>query len=324
MPKQDINIPRTTMQNTILDLEKKYFSILESIFKSENFLQDLLKIEKEIRENYPKFANTWNLKNKLKIPAERLIRHHIYTALTNLIKGIYPSPISSDIGILLEDCILCIDVKTLDTISNNVDIKSTSVEPNQISFKNTNHEYISSCSNLESIDHYSRRPVLTFVVKIIYTDDNYSFKLSRISYPSLIFTCIPNGELSNLFGNDIIKNFKTYNYYTISDNPAYAPIFVPSNIKSKKDKNDFTEEYCLSKNYAKVPIKTDTQSKNAYYDIRHKCIWWLTSDNNKAVIKAVKSGSTTRIENAILKERYDSHNEHWDGYKELPIPAELT
>lgn len=92
MAQQDKNMSRTAMQNTILDLEKKYFAKLETIFKSDTFIGDLLLIEKEIRENYPKFKDTWKLKNKIKVPAERVIRHHIYMQLSDEIRGIYPSP----------------------------------------------------------------------------------------------------------------------------------------------------------------------------------------------------------------------------------------
>lgn len=52
---QKINIKRTGMQNKILDMEEKYFSILKEVFSSDKFIEDLLVIEKEIRENYPKF-----------------------------------------------------------------------------------------------------------------------------------------------------------------------------------------------------------------------------------------------------------------------------
>ncbi len=324
MPSQDTSILRSGMQNKILDYEKKYFSILEKVFTSEAFINDLLLIEKEIRENYPKFVNTWNLKNKLKVPAERLVRHHIYTELHDIITGIYPSPISSDLGIMTEDCVLCIDVKTVDTIGNSVDIKSTQVEPNQISFQNTKHKYIPTNSNLESIDHYSRRPVLTYVVKIIYTDDDYSFKLSRGNKPSLVLACIPNGELSNLFNNDIIKNFKTYDYYTTTDDDAFEPVIIPNTYKNKSEQQNYVDSYCIDLGYSKVTIITEGRSKDAYYDIAHRCIWWLTSHNNKPAIKAVKSGSTARLQNNILEERYDSSNNAWSGYKELPIPPALA
>ncbi|WP_195979960.1 hypothetical protein [Clostridium butyricum] len=321
MSFQDITIARNTMENTILDLEKKYFSIISNVLTSNDFVNDLLLIEKEIRENYPKFKDTWDLKNKLKIPAERLVRHHIYTQLNNLITGIYPSPISSDLGIKLQDTVLCIDVKTVDTVGNKVDITSTQVEKNQISFQNTNHPYITTKSNLESIDHYSRLPVLTYVVKIIYNDDDYSFSLSRMQHPSLVLACIPNGEISKLFNNDIIYNFKTYDYYTEKDNPCFKEIIVPPTCKTPQDQNLFVQDYCVNQmNFSEIKVN---KSKSAYYDATKRVIWWLTSINNKKVIRAVKSGSTARLSNEVLKKRYDSHNNIWDGYIEMPIPNPL-
>lgn len=323
MSKQNVSMLRTAMQNKILDLEQKYFRVLEKVFFSEAFIEDLLIIEKEIRENYPKFKDTWLLKNKLKVPAERLVRHHVYTQLHDIITGIYPSPISSDLGIMTEECVLCIDVKTVDTIGNSVDINSTQVEPNQISFQNTNHAYISTISNLESIDHYARKPVLTYVVKIIYTDDNYSFKLSRINKPTLVLTCIPNGELSKLFDCDIIKNFKTYNYYTEQDRPEFAVHYIPDEYKDKKDQSSYVHDYCVNvKHFQYLKIATDKQLKDAYFDAVHRVIWWLTSHQNKPAIKAVKSGSTARLNNDILKERFNSKNQKWMGYIEKIIQEE--
>lgn len=323
MSFQDKSKKRTHMQNRILDLEKKYFKILESVFLSDSFKDDLLTIEKEIRENYPKFKDTWNLKNKLKVPAERLVRHHIYTQLHNIITGIYPSPVSSDMGIMTDDCILCVDVKTVDTIGNSVDIKSTQVEPNQISFQNTNHDYISTVSNLESIDHYTRRPVLTYVVKIIYTDDNYSFKLSRKDKPTLVLACIPNGELSSLFDYDIIKNFKTYNYYTEQDRPEFKVHYIPSQYKDKASQQQYCFDYCVNtRHFQYMVIETDKQSKDAFFDAAHRVIWWLTSHQNKPAIKAVKSGSTARLNNEYLKQRYDSSSKEWIGYIERTIHQE--
>ena len=320
---QKINIKRTGMQNKILDMEEKYFSILKEVFSSDKFIEDLLVIEKEIRENYPKFKSTWNLKNKLKVPAERLVRHHIYMQLHNLITGIYPSPISSDMGIMTDECILCIDVKTVDTIGNSVDIKSTQVEPNQISFRNTNHDYIPTVSNLESIDHYTRRPVLTYVVKIIYTDDQYSFKLSRDGKPTLVVACIPNGELSNLFDFDIIKNFKTYDYYTEQDRKEFAVHYIPEQYKDKKSQAAYTEDYCINnRNFQHMLIETERTTKDAYFDAAHRVIWWLTSHQKKPAIKAVKSGSTGRLDTDILKERYNSKNQEWLGYVEMTIHKE--
>lgn len=324
MAKQNETILRTSMQNTILDLEKKYFAKIESIFCSEAFINDLLLIEKEIRENYPKFKDTWELKNKIKVPAERVIRHHVYMQLSNEICGIYPSPISSDFGVKMDDCVLCIDAKTLDTVGNAGDIKATAAEPNQVSFDNSRHKYIPTLSNLESIDHYSRLPVLTFIVKIIYTDNNYSFTLARGEHPSIVLTCLPNGELSNLFDKDIIQNFKTYDYYSEKDSEEFTPHYVPSSCSSKAEKDEYTKSYCVEqRSFLPIEIELEHGTKQAYFDSANRCLWWLTSLRNKAVVMAVKNGSSMRFSNDILKQRFDSSNEPWDGYKEYQLPDPL-
>lgn len=323
MSKQYRSNRTTRKQNEILDLEKKYYSVLKEIIQSDAFINDLLLIEKEIRENYPKFKDIWNLKNKIKVPAERVIRHHVYLALSEEITGIYPSPISSDLGIRLDDCVLCIDSKTIDTDNNAGDIKDTAVEPNQISFDNSNHSYVKSVSNLESIDHYSRLPVLTYIIKIIYTDDNYSFRLARGDNPSLVLACIPNGELSNLFDKDIIQNFKTYDYYSERDNESLAAHEIPRQYKTKKAKSDYVEWYCKDKGYAPIEIILEKGKKRAFYDPQHACVWWQTTMKKKPIIAAVKSGATTRVSNEILKERFDSNGNKWTGYMELQLPNPL-
>ena len=319
MPKQDISIKRDDYQNQILDLEKHYFNELHELFKSQEFQHDLLLIEKEISERYPIYKDKWDLKNKIKIPAERLVRHHIYKRFINEIKGIYPSPISSDLGLLFEKCVLCVDVKTLDTISNSGDISTTAVEPNQISFNNENHPHIKPKTSLESIDHYKRVPVLTYIIKIIYTDNNYSFKLSRENKPSLVLACIPNGELSFLFGKDIIKNYKTYSYYKPKkDGQYYEPILIDKSIKGKEQINEFLDNLCKEKEWSRVP-----KMKTLLWDSKTQVIWRQTTNNLKRGVFAVKSGSTARLDNKILQERYDSENQQWSGYVTISIPEPL-
>ena len=66
MGKQQTNIPLNDYEKNVLNLEKKYFSIIESIINSDDFFSDLALIEKEISDNYSKFDNLWNLKNKIK------------------------------------------------------------------------------------------------------------------------------------------------------------------------------------------------------------------------------------------------------------------
>lgn len=322
MGRQNNNIRRDDYENNILELEKKYFNLILNVIQSDTFKNDLLLVEKEIRDNYPEYRDVWDLKNKLKVPAERLTRHHIYTQWHDLIKGIYPSPVSSDIGLRTEDAVVCIDLKTLDTHGNSGDISSTAVEKNQTSFDNKNYPYIPTSSNLKSIDHYSRLPVLTYIVKIIYTDNNYSFCLSRENYPTVIVTCIPNGQISKLFDFNIIENFKTYDYYTQRYGDYYASVSIPKGL-SNEEQDKFVENYCLiesERNYAKVMIG----SKPAYLDLATRILWWKTSESNNKVIRAVKSGSSVRFSNDILKERYDSNGNPWEGYFEFTLSERLN
>ena len=320
MSKQNITISTTQAQKSLLDLEKKYFSKLETIVSSSDFQNDLRAIEKEIKLNYSRLASTWNIKNKIKVAAERLVCHHIYKNLISEIQGIYESPISSDLGIVFNDCVLCVDCKTLDTKGNSSDIRYTSVEPNQTSFNNSNHPYIQTVSNLETRSRESRLPVLTYIIKIIYRDDNIQFDISRSTNigkkPSLVLVCIPNGELSNLFNKDLIKNFKTYRYYTKSDGDQYTPVPIPSHITDEKS---WTETYCLNQGYKKITIPQVRGSKDIFFDAIHHCYWTYTADNKKKMIRAISYGDSMRLNNDYLRDRFDSSNNPWIGYKEIDI-----
>ncbi|WP_339216315.1 hypothetical protein [Ornithinibacillus sp. FSL M8-0202] len=320
MGYQNNEITRNDFENEILEMEKKYFEKLRNVIESSEFINDLLLIEKEIKENYPEFRDIWDLKNKIKIPAERVVLHHIYTQWHSEIQGIYPSPVSSDVGVRMEDAVICVDIKTIDTNGNSGDIKSTQVEKNQTSFVNKNYPYISTVSNLKSIDHYSRLPVLTYIVKIIYTDDNYSFKLSRDNHPSLVLVCIPNGEISKLFDYNIIDNIKTYDYFSESEDKRFKMIEIPSNLNNKDEIESFMDNECVNKrNFNKVRVG----NKTAYFDMVSRTLWWKTTHNKKKVIRAVKSGSNVRFNNEILRERVDTYGNEWKGYLELQLPSPL-
>ena len=331
MADQDITITRTPAQNKLLDLEMTYYQKLETIILSKKttvtgingFQDDLLKIENEIKLNYGKLASTWNIKNKIKVAAERLVRHHIYLNMHKDIIGIYESPLSSDLGVELNDCILCVDCKTLDTKNNSTDISYTSVEANQISFNNKNHKYIKAASNLEQRARASRKPVLTYIIKIIYHDDNVNFDISRTTNigrkPSIVLTCIPNGELSNLFDFDLIQNFKTYKYYSEDDGKQYTPVNVPSALPAKQTPSQWAENYCLGKGYTKTLIPKARGTKDVFWDAASSCYWVYTSESNKKKIRAINRGDSMRLNNNSLEKRFDSKNNPWSGYKEYDL-----
>ena len=316
MAKQQYNIRRSEIENKILDLEKKYFDIIKNIITSAEFKNDLILIEKEISDNYTKFDELWNLKNKLKVPAERVVRHHLYIKMNNLIKGIFPSPLSSDFGVRTEDAVVCIDIKTIDTQGNSGDLKETCVEKNQNSFDNKNYPYIHIPANLNAFDDYSRLPVLTYIIKIIYTDTGYSFKLSRTEYPSLVLVCIPNGKISRLFDYNIVANCKTYDYYTVrNDGENFEPIYL-------SDAEVINEQIINEKCQVRGLVRLSEFKKPTFYDSKTKTLWWKTSVSNKIAIAPVKSGASVRFSNEILKERYDSDNNKWEGYIEWNIPEQ--
>ena len=194
----------TELQSVILDLEKKYFDFLDLLITSPQFIKDLENIENSIQSNYTYLANTWNLKNKLKIPAERLLRYHIIK--NDIVCGFYPSPISCDLAVEVDDAIINIDIKTIDVIGNAGDITTIQFEHNQTSFRNKkvlgcgNFEGFEIKSNLPTIDPITKKPLLTYLLKIVYSDDEQSFNIFKnTGYPLMTLTCLPNGELSSLF-----------------------------------------------------------------------------------------------------------------------------
>lgn len=314
MGKQRIDVPLNDYERNILYLEKKYFNELLNIINSDNFKSDLLTMEKEIRDNYPIYSETWQLKNKLKVSAERLITHHIYMNWHEIISGIYPSPVSSDIGIKVNDAVICVDAKTIDINSNSNDLNATNVEENQTSFNNREYPFIPVKANLKSIDHYWRLPILTYIIKIVYDDNGYQFQLSRNDHQTISLVCIPNGELSKLFDYNIIANFKTYSYYGKADSPHFTPIIIEEN-----DTPETIEQKCIEKGLIKI-ITHDYGNKLIYHDNIKNCYWWETSINNKKCIAALKKGSAVRFQNEILKERYDENNTPWDGYIDIILP----
>src|SRR5699024_1414264 len=127
----------------------------------------------------------------------------------------------------------------------------------------------------------------TYIIKVIYTDDNYSFKLSRVEHPSIVITCIPNGEISKLFDFNIIDNIKTYDYFSETDGEYYKMIEIPPDL-TKGEIESFVERECVSKrSFNKVNIG----NKTAYFDMATRTLWWKTSHQKRKVIRAVKSGS---------------------------------
>ncbi|MDD3340995.1 MAG: hypothetical protein PHN72_02180 [Bacilli bacterium] len=325
MSKQNINYSRQKNQNNILDLEEKYMHIIENIVTSRTFLEDLKNIESETQEYYEILQEVWGKKNKIKDASERLLRHHMYTNF-NGVENFYPSPISCDIALELKDIILNLDVKTIDKVGNKGELDSTQFEHNQTSFLNDPVDGSGSFpgfkvkSNLQAIDSRTGKPLLTYLVKIGYSDDGHgNFKLINDSkYPSIVVTCLPNGILSNLFDNNLFLNFKDYIYYAAHDGPYYKPKYITS--------NDEFSNLNQNNKFSRIEQNTDIpdhweriigKNKIGYYDNEKKQLWYTVQrkkDNHKDIfLEAVKYGNTARFNDVWLEERYNSKNKYWCG-----------
>lgn len=321
----------------ILDLEQKYFDILWNLFTSRLFINDLKTIEHEIQTQYTFLQNTWELKNKLKIPAERLVRQYIYRNLSNLIKHIYPSPISSDIAFITKDAIINLDVKTLDKVGNKGDISNLQFENNQSSFDNINLDADPSLKNSGtkvecllpkdySYNNSSPLPVLTYFFTIIYEDNTKSFALCRNDeLQTLYLKSLPNGHTSILFDYDLIDNFKTYTYLNSKHGAQFTPIFLTNDQNEVSNKvKEFVAshpEFTLIKGRTKIGAFNPTQVHPKYKT--NGVSWFPVSRKNENTydfyLEAVCKGNTNRISNHKLLFRYNSKNELWNGVKSYKL-----
>lgn len=325
MAQQNIEIKRTKIQNTILDLEEKYMKIIEDMITSDQFKEDLKHIEKETQEYYEILKEVWGKKNKVKEVSERLLRHHIYLRFSGVEK-FYSSPISCDIALELEDVILNLDVKTIDKVGNSGELFSTQFEHNQTSFLNKKvlgtgvFPGFTLKSNLQAIDPRTHKPVLTFLVKIGYSDDGngiFHF-INSSNYPSIVLTSLPNGTLSDLFDNNLFSNFKEYTYYDQTNGNYYKPRY----ITAKDEFVNLTETTKFTRIEQQTDIPENWQrlawaNKVGYYDIDKKQVWWTVEkkkDNHWDIyLYAVKNGNTARFNDEWLEKRYNSKNEYWSG-----------
>lgn len=338
LSEMNISIVEKSKIGNILDLEKKYFDILWEQFTSEDFKNDLKVIEKEIQKQYQFLEHTWELKNKLKIPAERLVRQYVYKNLSHLVKHIYPSPVSSDVAFITDDAVINIDIKTLDTVGNRNDINNLQFENNQSSFINKNLDiddrYPNSGVKVECLlpQEYSYNgenplPMLTYFFTIIYSDNKRSFTLNRDdSLQTVYLKCLPNGLLSKLFDNDLIDNFKTYTY--LEHKHGFDPIYLTDNVLELNEKvKQFVNEnpeYALMRGRTKLGVYNANQIHPKYGT--SGVSWFPVSRQDKInknihryYLEAVYKGNTNRLSNIKLITRFDSHDIEWSGLKRYKI-----
>lgn len=297
-------------QKHILKLEKKYFEEIKKIFSSEDFKNDLKRIEKNIQDDYKVLSEHWQVANKVKTVVERLVRHHMYKNIPPV--EVYHSPLSSDLAYYVEDAVLNVDAKTINNITNSTDANRPACEKNQISFLNNpkfgNEEYVGVRYRpvLPSKDRFKSLPLLTYFIKIIYSDDvkKSTFKINRID-----IYCVPNGELSNLFDNDIIEGFKTYDYVSNDLSKTLEKGYEPL---------DDTNDDWIATRFGERGTGTyyiDNSINNPMFNEDTSCCWGKENKKYRVIIR----GGAARLVKSALENRYDEQGMPWSGYYEVSL-----
>ena len=293
----------------IVDLERIYFDKIWDIMSSPDFIKDLREVSEFIQNNYKQLSDFWGEKNKVKIAVERLIRFHSYKKL-NVI-GIYPSPLSSDMAIVTEDCVINIDAKTIDMNGNAGDDTSIHFQKNQITFDNIPFFQ----QNIEGLNYhgipftpflnpdYKGKPVLSFFLTVNYDDNFESFKLKHLSLCIVPHKVVVEVE----HNNDIISNYKTYDYINkeqalVFNNPRYMPRNLKDNswveVQGARNSTIYFDKSL------EHPIFKNTQ-----------CGWKKISEQYKIVVY----GGSARIPKEKLTNRVSSNGESWLGFKRLEL-----
>ena len=283
-----------------------------AVISSDEFSDNLKIIESYVVKNYNFLHENWDEKNKIKVGVERLIRFHIYKYF-NVI-NVYPSPVSSDMAVELDDVLLNIDAKTIDMVGNPGDDTAIHFQKNQITFNNEpffkkkingfQFSGIAFPARLESF--YKEKPVLTFFVTVNYFDDSIqrTFRLSHLSV-----CCVPHDLIVQAdYSNKIISNFKTHEYIGKVKAEIIGAKYMP---KTSKDRN-----------WVPFSIK-GSGANDAFLDtkLRHPFI-----PNSQAVWKIISGeyriltyGGSARIDKNNILNRLDSKKQNWIGFRKKDI-----
>ena len=305
------------MKKEIKDLEKYYMNEIINVVEDKAFQIDLRKLESYIINNYEDLRQYSSEENKIKVGAERLIRYYFYTKFN--VVDIYPSPISSDMAIELNDVILNIDAKTINMITNARDDNSIHFQKNQITFDNKpffkqrvkGYLFGGAPFPARLAAYHNNKPVLTFFITINYNDtpSRKEYELTHMSVCN-----VPHKEIvKEEYDNNILENLKSWGYI----GKAEAENRLGDKYKPKK-KNEF------DKNWIPFSVRTDNGMPDAWLDpnldhpikdIGGKCVWKLMN----GVYKIVNYGISSRISKSVISERTDSINNVWKGYKKIKL-----
>lgn len=304
----------------IRDLEKYYMNEITKVCESNSFKNDLKTIEQYIINNYDSLRKFSAEENKIKVGIERLIRYYFYTRFTKETIGVYPSPLSSDMAIELNDVVLNIDAKTINMITNKGDDDYIHFQKNQITFNNkpffkqtvAGQKFGGAPFPSRMEAYYNKKPVLTFFITVNYEDKPPSKKDYKLTHMSVC--TVPHKEIViEDYNNDILSNLKSWGYIGVAEakdklEPKYEPLpkskfntnWIPFNMKTKSGIPD---------------AWLDSKLDHPYKDIGGKCVWKIMDKK----YKIVSYGITTRIHKLKITDRIDSNGKLWKGNKKIEI-----
>jgi hypothetical protein len=295
----------------VRDLEKKYMDKIWEIVSSNNFSEDLIKIESFIKANYRDLNERYQIKNKLQLAAERLMYFYMHKELN--IQKIYCSPISSDLAFYTDDALINIDAKTIDLAGNPGDDNWVQFGPHQITFTNktffnrridnVDFKGMGLKPGLPEIDPETNLPCLTFFVGITYKDDGDGFDISHIKV-----TCVPNGKIIREdYSDEVISNFKTYKYLKEHAATIQGEEYIP------KAKN-------IAIPSTWIPFSLNGRGRDdawfdrtlmGPFDHTRNVVWKIIAKKYHVCL----GGDTARISPELIKNRTCANGTSWIGVK---------
>ncbi len=331
----------TVKEQEIISLEKKYMKSLLKIFNSVVFSNKL----KELIKNFNEDDLITYSSSPLAIPFERLIHYYIHKEFKDKINDPYVSPISGDVAVVLNDCVLSIDAKTISKPSNPSDMNQLNCSGNQFSFKNKilpTPSGVWECQSKLS-ERFNDKPVLSYFLILNYTHkakgdftnlDFFSHELSK----NITLVSVPNGIISKYFSEDLIYGYKNYeklNDKRIKYHKLYDQIHLPKQDFSKLDlqQTKKTLEPYIHQNFFKevTPQKCDDGTYNficnrtnytyRLRDQKYDMSFGPEEASGTARIKFIKEDvqikkSTGQVKKSTgqgLSQRFDDNGNAWTG-----------
>ena len=352
-------------EKRILDAEKTYMNEIYDVLNSTQFKSKLSSMFIELDRNKTKIIDDYNGINIINTPAERLVTYCIYDAFFKkkmagdplyTIVEFYPLPQCGDLGIVLNDVVLSIEVKTICRTSNSSDLGYLPFRRNQTSFENIcDYAQADKSTGFNpkfrikgNIEQFvGTKPMLTYVIELVYNFDKKNpvtskcelFKGPRRDGISTInLFCVPNGYISRLFNNNIFQNVKDYKYYP--EEGYYTPIkldtkLYPNKQACIKDKAAtyayiranhsmrVTSDWKVANNQDQIVFVDTSKIGNEFHESAGM-LWVLLERKKSGVrqpqLQPIKAPSNCRIDwKSNLVERYDSNDVRWDGVRHITV-----